>query len=177
DEAMRRLNPAFAIAFALAACGPDLGKHQFQDARRASQLPSHIKHSRKDLGYVVLRFRTERNLNSAELNALYAQASACPFDEAASLPAFGPFTDDSARRTLPADERTDAHTSYLVYLPIEGEIYGELENGRTPEIGRFDLRTGNWDLCVRVEHTGFPMATRTKPIRIPRSAISAAISP
>ena len=174
---MRRMNPALAIALVLTACGPDLGEHQFQDAEMASQLPAHINHSRKDIGYVVPRFHTERNLNSAELNALYAQASACPFDEAALLPAFGPFTDDRARLYLPTGERDAAHTSYLVYLPIEGEIYGELENGRTPEIGRFDLRTGKWDLCVRVEHTGFPMATSTEPITIPRSAISAAIAP
>ncbi|MEL6239540.1 MAG: hypothetical protein AAFQ90_13245, partial [Pseudomonadota bacterium] len=155
---------------------PDLGEHQFVVAEMANQLPSHISHSRKDMGYVVLRFRTERNLNSAELNALYAGASACPFDEAAWFPAFGPFTDDSARRYLPTSERGEAHTSYLVYIPIEGAIYGELQSGKLPEIGRFDLRTRDWDLCVRVEHTGFPVATRTEPIRIPRAAIRAAIS-
>ena len=174
---MRPLNPALAMALGLAACGPDLGGHQFVGAQKASQLPAHIRHSRDDIGYLVLRFRTERNLNSAEFNALYTDASVCPFDEATQLPALGPLTDDSARRFLPTSEPSEAHTSYLVYIPIEGEIYGELENGRTPEIGRFDLRTENWDLCVRMEHTGFPMATRTQPIRIPRSAISAAISP
>ncbi|MEM6858737.1 MAG: hypothetical protein AAF559_12790 [Pseudomonadota bacterium] len=165
------------MAFALAACGPDLGEHRFLDAYSTTQLPEHINHSREDIGYVVLRFRTERNLNSAELNALYAQASACPFDEAALLPAFGPFTDNNARLYLPTGERNAEHRSYLVYIPNEGEIYGELENGRTPEIGRFDLRTGNWELCVRVEHTGFPMATRTEPITIPHDAMSAVVSP
>ena len=81
-----------------------------------------------------------------------------------------------ARRDLPTGERGEAHTSYLVYIPIEGAIYGELQSGKLPEIGRFDLRTRDWDLCVRVEHTGFPVATRTEPIRIPRAAIRAAIS-
>lgn len=171
-----RFNKALAIVFALAACGPDLGEHQFIAAEKASQLPSQISHSRKDIGYVVLRFRTQRNLNSEEFNALYAWASACPFDKAAWFPAFGPFTDDRARHDLPSREHRQAHNSYLVYIPIEGEIYGELQNGRTPEIGRFDLRTGNWDLCVRVEHTGFPVAVRTEPIIIPRAVIRAAIS-
>jgi len=164
---------AFLLAcFSLTACGPDLGEPTFQDVSWSETLPKSVSHTRKDDGYLVLRFRSEADLNGEELNALYAKGSLCPWDRDESIPILGPFSVGSEPQYLPLfDYDGKAHQEYLVYVPISGEVYGGLKNGRWPVIGQYDLRQTERDLCVLVEHTGYPWATRSSVTKLAMPAL------
>jgi len=55
-------------------------------------------------------------------------------------------------------------TSYLVYLPAGGEIRG-------------DLRENAQDICFRLNHTGYPRATRTDAVCVNAAVLKRAIGP
>lgn len=162
-----RTIPLLAFAVSLASCGPDLGEHQLVSAHYASELPTGLSHSRNDPGYVVLSFRTDADLNSQSINALYPKASSCDGNDSGRMTAFGPFTDAADPQELPLLGDRSPVARYLVYVPVTGEIWGEFgDDGRMPVIGSFDLRENEHDLCLCLEHTGFPWATRTNSVRV-----------
>lgn len=171
---MRFIVASFAIL--LASCGPNLGTHQLVSARNASELPAEVSHSRSDPGYVVLTFSTNADLNHENLNALYAMAGACNGAEAGRMTAFGPFTDAAAPTALPLSGDRTPVSRYLVYVPVTGEVWGDLgKDGRTPVIGTFDLARDTQDICFYLEHTGYPAATRTNLIRVAAPVLKRAI--
>lgn len=164
-----------SFAFALASCGPNLGSHAFVSARYASELPADYGHSRNDPGYVVVTFRTDADLNSADINALYAMVDPCGASDSGRMTAFGPFTDSTVPKELPLPGDREVVKRYRVYVPVTGELWGDRANGKTPVAGIFDLRTNRSEICFRLEHTGYPWATRTNPVRVAPSILSRAI--
>lgn len=155
-----------SLAFALAACGPDLGSHEFVSARYAGELPADYSHSRNDPGYVVLTFRTTADLNHPDINALYARADPCKAPGDGGMTAFGPFTVSDAPQELPLRGRGEPVAEYLVYLPVTGEIWGDRgKDGRTPVVGTLDLSTAG-DVCFHLQHTGYPAATQSNVVRV-----------
>ncbi|MCL9982462.1 MAG: hypothetical protein NBV60_04820 [Erythrobacter sp.] len=171
---MRFIVASFAIL--LASCGPDLGTHQLVSARNASELPAEVRHSRNDPGYVVLTFSTNADLNDENINALYANAGACNGADAGRMTAFGPFTDAAVPKELPLRGDPAPVSRYLVYIPVTGEAWGDLgKDGRTPVIGTFDLARNTQDVCFYLEHTGYPVATRTGMVRVAAPVLKRAI--
>lgn len=164
-----------AAMFGLTSCGPDLGDHHFVSARYASELPAAVSHSRNDPGYVVLTFRTDADLNGKDINALYASAARCDASGAGRMTVFGPFTDSAEPEYIPERVNGAAGGRYLVYMPVTGEIWGELVKGKTPVVGTFDLRGSEKDICFQLEHTGYPWATRTNSVRVDGAVLKQAI--
>jgi len=160
---------------ALTSCGPSLGDPVFEDVSWAETLPQSVSHSRSDEGYLMLRFQSEADLNGDEINALYAQGSLCPWDADEQIPVFGPFSIGDAPRYLPlydqAYDKRRPHYAYLVYVPIAGEVHGDLKEGRRPVIGEYDLRQTERELCLFVEHTGYPWATRSSVTKLAMPAL------
>ena len=165
-----------SLAFALASCGPNLGTHRLVSVRSASELPAAVSHSRHDPGYVVLTFDTNADLNAEDINALYAMAGACDASDPGRMTAFGPFTDAAAPEELPLRGDPAPVAQYLVYIPVTGEIWGDLgDDGRTPVIGKFDLARDAQDICFFLEHTGYPVASRTNMVRVAAPLLKRAI--
>lgn len=166
-----------SLAFTLASCGQDLGTHRLVSVGGASELPSEVRHSRRDPGYVVLTFDTDANLNAEDINALYAKAGSCDVSGRGTMTAFGPFTDSDSPKALPSSGDRAPVSRYLVYMPVAGEIWGELgKDGKSPVLGTFDLASNTQDICIYLEHTGFPVATRTNLVRVAAPALKAAVS-
>lgn len=166
-----------SFAFALASCGPDLGNHEFVSARYSSELPADYSHSRNDTGYVVLTFRADADLNQENVNALYAMADPCNRSVDGRMTAFGPFTVSDAPRELPLRNSHQPVEGYLVYLPVTGEIWGDLgKDGRTPVVGTFDLSKNADDVCFYLEHTGYPTATQSNIVRVAAPTLRRAIA-
>lgn len=166
-----------SLAIFLASCGPELGSHRLVSARGASELPPEVRHSRRDPGYVVLTFDTDADLNAEGINALYAMAGSCDVSDTGRMTAFGPFTDSDPPRAFPLSGDRAPVSRYLVYMPVAGEIWGEVgKDGKSPVLGSFDLASNTRDICVYLEHTGYPVATRTNPVRVAAPIIKAAIS-
>lgn len=164
----------FCCALVLSGCGPDLGDHRLVSTRYANELPASVSHSRNDPGYVVLSFSADANLNGEDINALYANATPCDGGDRRSRTVFGPFTDAAAPEYLPYRGTRAAIGDYLVYVPLKGEIWGDLTNGKTPVVGTFDLRKDDKDMCFQLEHTGYPWATRTNSVRVAASILKQA---
>lgn len=166
-----------SLAILLASCGPELGTHRLVSARGASELPPDIRHSRRDPGYVVLTFDTDADLNASDINALYAMARACDGSDAGRMTTFGPFTDSDPPGAFPLSGDRARVSRYLVYMPVTGEIWGDFgKDGKTPVLGTFDLASNSQDICVYLEHTGFPVATRTNMVRVAAPVLKAAIN-
>jgi len=165
------------LAILLASCGPELGSHRLVSARSASELPAEVRHSRRDPGYVVLTFDTDADLNAEGINALYAMAGSCEGSDTGRMTAFGPFTDSDPPKSLPLTGDRAPVSRYLVYLPVTGEIRGDFgKDGKMPVLGTFDLAGSTRDICVWLEHTGYPVATRTNPVRVAAPVLKTAIS-
>jgi hypothetical protein len=166
-----------SFAFALASCGPDLGNHEFVSARYAGELPADYSHSRNDPGYVVLTFRTNADVNHGNVNALYAMADPCKASGDGKMTAFGPFTVSNAPQELPLLNSREAVAEYLVYVPVTGEIWGDLgKDGKTPVVGTFDLSKNADDVCFYLEHTGYPTATHSNVVRVAAPVFKRAIA-
>ena len=94
------------------------------------------------------------------------------------MTAFGPFTVSDSPSLLPLAGDRPPVTSYLVYLPAGGEIRGDLrEDGMFPVVGTFDLRENAQDICFRLNHTGYPRATRTDAVCVNAAVLKRAIGP
>ena len=155
-----------------------MGNHEFVDAQWVQDVPESADVSRQEeMGYLALKFSSDADLNAEGMNTLYSEASACPYDEDRWLPAFGPFTVPPDPADLPI-WKSDAGgpvLKYVVYLPVAAEIRGALENGKSPEIGRYDLQVDPSDLCFVVEQVGYPWATRSEPVVVSSQRIAHAL--
>lgn len=166
-----------SLAILLASCAPELGSHRLVSARGASELPPEVRHSRRDPGYVVLTFDTDADLNAEGINALYAMATPCGASGTARMTAFGPFTDSEPPRAFPLSGDRAPVSRYLVYMPVAGEIWGQVgKDGKSPVLGTFDLANNTQDICIYLEHTGYPVATRTNSVRVAAPVLKSAVS-
>lgn len=166
-----------SLAILLASSGPELGSHRLVSASGASKLPPEVRHSRRDPGYVVLTFDTDADLNAEDINALYAMATPCGASGNGRMTTFGPFTDSEPPRAFPLSGDRAPVSRYLVYMPVAGEIWGQVgKDGKPPILGTFDLANNTEDICVYLEHTGYPAATRTNLVRVTAPVLKAAIS-
>ena len=174
---MRIIVTAFGL-LALAGCKPPVGTQEFVDVHWVQEVPESADISRKvESGYLALRFSSDANLNAEGMSTLYSQASVCPFDEDRRLPAFGPFTEPPKPIALPIEKQNIGSPvrTYVVFLPVTGEIRGPLENGKWPEIGGYDLNEGANDICFAIEQVGYPWATRSDPVSVPAQRIARAL--
>ena len=126
---------------------------------------------------MALKFSSDADLNAEGMNTLYSHASACPYDEDRSFPAFGPFTVPPNPVDLPIwkSEVGGPVLKYVVYVPVAAEIWGPLEDGTSPKTGRYDLQVDPADLCLVVEQVGYPWATRSDPVVVSSQRIAQAL--
>lgn len=155
-----------------------MGTHEFVDVQWVQDVPEGVAVSRQEeRGYLALEFSSDANLNAEDMNTLYSRASACPYDEDRSFPAFGPFTASPESFDLPIwkSDGGGPVLEYVVYVPVAAEIRGALENGRWPKIGHYDLQVDPSDLCVVMEQVGYPWATRSDPVVVPAQRVARAL--
>ena len=169
----------------IAGCGQPLGKYQIEAVRLVTEAPLPEGVRAPPFGrYLKVELSSETSLTaiSEEIDAVYAHADFCPFDDRYSLTTFGPFGSNGEDLGVPSvanrlKKGSDGKFHYSVFIvpkhPMANVEYSETALNRDA----YDLGETDKDVCLRLDAPGYNIIpSDSDVVRIPRQTIKAALS-
>jgi hypothetical protein len=175
----------FAACLLLSACGQYLGDYSLEKVEVVRELPRSFPKDAQGYGkYLAITLSSKTNVTALgdEVSAIYANADFCPMRDGDQLVVLGPVSETGESLRIPSIAANlkpgrDGRFRYSIYLvpahPMPGIRYSET----ALQAPRYDLRSANHDVCVRLFAPGFNITpSRSGTVTIGAKLIETALA-
>lgn len=168
----------------LSGCGQYLGDYTLEKVEVVRDLPKPFGGEVEGYGeYLAISLASTTSLTAIgdRVDGVYVNADFCPLRDSHQLVALGPVSDNGEDLSLPSAASSlkrhgDGRFWYRIFLvsahPMPGVQYGKTAMDRP----RYDLRTANQDVCLRLFAPGYNLVpSQSQTVTVPAELIAAAL--
>ncbi|MGK9234430.1 hypothetical protein KXS07_33935 [Inquilinus limosus] len=173
------------LLLSIGGCGQHLGDYRVETVRVVSGLPQpfgrEISADYREYFEIDLSSATDLTAVAGQVDAVYVHADFCPIRDRHRLIAFGPIGVDGHDLGAPSGSpqqqpQPDGRFHYRFYLVPAHPMPGVDYSATSLEWPRYDLRTSDQDVCLRLFAPGYYLIhPHSSDIRIPARLLGAAV--